>query len=95
MACLVSSTVVRAGLCTSWANMVIVHSDEDEGEGMASFLLTYLKDPNAMVHVAQLWHAPLRQRLHTATRGHRALCREPRALRPWACAIDRCAKNRK
>ena len=44
-------------------------------------------------HCAQLWHALLRQRLRTATRGHRALRREPRALRPWARAIDRRAKQ--
>ena len=89
MACLVSSAVVRAGLCSSCAKMVIVHSDEDGRVGVVSFLLTHFKDPNAMVHIAQLWRAPLRQRLHTATRGHRAPCREPRALRPQAGAIDR------
>ena len=44
--------------------MVIVHSDEDGRVGVVSVLLTHFKDPNAMVHIAQRWHAPPRQRLH-------------------------------
>ena len=51
-----------------WANMAVVHSDEDVRERVVSFLLAYLKDPNGQRNCT---HCPTLARPAAPTTAHR------------------------